>query len=105
MKASATDEPRLFRTTVRLTAAEHRHLKEQADVAGLSLSGYARSRILGHSVASKADLKVLAELRRLGGLLKHIHLETRGAYSADTADAIKAIESYVRNFRRDKNGG
>jgi hypothetical protein len=44
---------------------------------------------------------VLAELRRLGGLLKHVHLETRGAYSQDTANAIRALESYARALERD----
>jgi hypothetical protein len=47
-------------------------------------------------VASKADLAVLAELRRLGGLLKHIHNETRGAYSALTAQAIRDLSAYAR---------
>jgi hypothetical protein len=47
-------------------------------------------------VASKADLAVFGELRRLGGLLKHIHNETRGAYSSLTAQAIKDLSAYAR---------
>jgi hypothetical protein len=39
---------------------------------------------------------VLSEVRRLGGLLKHVHNETRGAYSALTAQAIKDLSAYVR---------
>jgi hypothetical protein len=45
-------------------------------------------------------MNVLAELRRLGGLLKHIHLETRGIYSELTANAIRALESYSRTLER-----
>jgi hypothetical protein len=65
-------------------------------VCGLSLAAFARKRRIGARVASKADLAVLAELRRLGGLLKHIHNETRGAYSALTTQAIKDLSAYVR---------
>jgi phosphate uptake regulator len=68
----------------------------ELEVCGLNISALARSRILGIRVASKADLAVLAELRRLGGLLKHVHNETRGAYSALTAQAIKDLSAYVR---------
>jgi cytochrome c553 len=32
----------------------------------------------------------------LGGLLKHVHNETRGAYSALTAQAIRDLSAYVR---------
>jgi hypothetical protein len=47
-------------------------------------------------VASKADLAVLAELRRLDGLLKHVHNETHGTYSALTAQTIRDLSAYVR---------
>jgi hypothetical protein len=47
-------------------------------------------------VASKADLAVLGELRRLGGLLKHVHNESHGAYSTITAQAIKDLSAYAR---------
>ena len=48
----------------------------------------------------KTDLRVLAELRRLGGLLKHIHNETRGMYSARTAEAIGALTACARELER-----
>jgi hypothetical protein len=48
-------------------------------------------------------LAVLAELRRLGGLLKHVHLETRGTYSELTANAIRALEAYARELERSHN--
>lgn len=96
---------REIRVTIRFLHDEHKELQGQADIASLSLSEYVRRRVFGKKVASKVDLKVLAELRRLGGLLKHIHLETRGAYSQDTAAAIQAIEAYVRLLCRDKRVG
>jgi hypothetical protein len=83
------------RVGVRLNAEERKEIWAQADVSGISVSEFIRRRILGKPVASKADLRILAELRRLGGLLKHIHLETLGAYSHDTARAIRALERYA----------
>ena len=91
-----TERP--YRITVRFSNDEQKELREQADVAVLSVSEYVRRRILGKHVVSKTDLKLLAELRRIGGLLKHIHLETRGAYSELTAEALSEVIRFVRNF-------
>jgi hypothetical protein len=80
----------------------------QAEISHLTVSEYIRRRVLGKRVVPQADVAVLAELRRLGGLLKHVHLETRGTYSELTADAIRAIENYGKALERshkEKNGG
>lgn len=60
---------------IRLTPEERTFLAEQARLAGLTLSAYGRRRLLGHVVMAQADRAAIAELRRLGGLLKHIALE------------------------------
>jgi len=91
-------EQRKAITTVRLTEAEREFLASEADVCGLSVSSLIRSRSLGKRVTSKADLRVLAELRRLGGLLKHIHNETKGAYSALTSNCLKEIAAYIHDM-------
>ena len=45
---------------------------EQAEIAGLSLSEYMRRRFFGgRPLVAHADLSTVAELRRIGGLLKH----------------------------------
>jgi hypothetical protein len=80
----------------RITEAEYAAIADELTVSGLTLSALTRKRLLGQRVASNADLAVLAELRRLGGLLKHVHNETRGAYSALTAQAIKDLSAYAR---------
>jgi hypothetical protein len=80
-------------------------MKEQAEVSRLTLSEYVRRRALGKRIVPKTDLSVLAELRRLGGLLKHIHLETQGTYSELTADAIRSLEAYGRELRRNEREG
>lgn len=88
------------RIYARLTVDEYADLKEQADASALSLSEYVRRRVFGRRVVPKTDLRVLAELRRLGGLLKNIHNETRGAYSDLTAEAIQALTAYARSLER-----
>jgi hypothetical protein len=94
---------RTVKTTVRLTEAEREFLASEADVCGLSVSSLILGRSLGKRVTSKADLRVLAELRRLGGLMKHLHNETKGAYSALTSDCLREIAAYIRNLNAELN--
>jgi ribosomal protein S25 len=82
----------------RLLESEYAQISDDIAVCGLTVSSLARKRLLGVSVASRADLAVLSELRRLGGLLKHIHNETRGIYSSLTAQAIKDLSAYAREL-------
>ena len=99
---------RNVRIGLRVSEEEHREMKEQAEVSHLTMSEYIRRRVLGRRVIPQADLAVLAELRRLGGLLKHVHNETRGTYSELTADAIRSLEAYARKMERshdERNGG
>ena len=88
------------RIYARLTDQEYADVSEQADAAALSLSEYLRRRLFGRRVVPKTDLQVLSELRRLGGLLKHVHNETRGTYSEKTAEAIGALTAYARELER-----
>ena len=91
-----TQIERNLRLGLRVSKEERLEIAEQAKISHLTLSEYIRRRVLGKRVASQADLAVLAELRRLGGLLKHVHNETRGAYRDLTAQAIKDLSAYVR---------
>jgi len=79
----------------RLSEFEYAQILDEISVCGLTVSSYARKRLLGIRVASRADLAVLSELRRLGGLLKHIHNVTRGQYSLLTAQAIMDLSAYA----------
>ena len=87
---------------VRLTESEKARLVENADHAGLSLSEYVRRRLFGRRVLAQTDAVMVRELRRLGGLLKHIHNETRGRYSRDTADALRTLKAYMETLSRDR---
>jgi hypothetical protein len=93
-----TQIERNLRLGVRVSKEERLEVAEQAEISHLTVSEYIRRRVLGKRVVSKADLAVLAELRRLGGLLKHVHNESRGAYHDLTAQAIKDLSAYVRTL-------
>ena len=95
------NEKRTIKLSLRVTEQEHKFLTKDADLCAVSVSSLLRQRGLNKRVAAKTDLRVLAELRRIGGLLKHIHNETKGAYSAKTAEAIREITRYVRQMNED----
>lgn len=90
---------------VRLTSTEKGLLKEDADLAGLSMSELVRRRYFGRPIIAEADAVMLKELRRIGGLLKHIHNESGGAYSKDTAGALAVLKGYMEKLSRDRQEG
>ena len=85
---------------VRLTSAEKARLRDDADLAGVSVSELVRRRYFGKPIVANADAVMLKELRRLGGLAKHLHQESRGAYSKETAAALIAIRDYIEKLSR-----
>ncbi|MDL2263066.1 MobB mobilization protein [Synergistaceae bacterium OttesenSCG-928-I11] len=94
-------EKRTIRISFRVTEEEQTFLADEADLCGLSVSSFLRQRGLGKRVSAKTDLRVLSELRRIGGLLKHIHNESKGAYSAKTSKAIDEISNYVHKMNEE----
>lgn len=84
--------------SLRLTASEKARLKEDADLAGLSVSELVRRRYFGRPIVANADAIMIKELRRLGGLLKHVHVESEGAYSRETAEALLSVKTYIEKM-------
>ena len=63
--------PRLRRRTLRLSDYEDLRLKDQAAVAGLSVSEYMRQLFYGTSpILAHTDMRMIRELCRQGGLIK-----------------------------------
>ena len=71
-KKEPRPEERRHRKTFRFTDYENAYLVEQSGVAGVSISEYGRRRIFGgRPLVAHADLMVVRELRRVGGLFKN----------------------------------
>jgi hypothetical protein len=87
---------------VRLTKAEKARLQEDADLAALTMSELVRRRYFGRPILASADQAMIRELRRLGGLLKHLHNESGGAYHRDTAAALTAVKTYIERLSHDR---
>jgi hypothetical protein len=85
----------------RLTAAEKQRLREEAALAGLSVGALVRRRAFGRTVIAQADLTMIGELRRLGGLMKLVHNQSGGAYSGETYEALQQIKGAITRLAKD----
>ena len=83
---------------VRLTTAEKARLLEDAAIAGLTISALSRRRMLGRRVVANIDAAMIRELRRLGGLLKHLHVQSAGAHSEQTSNALRTVQAAIERL-------
>ena len=93
------------RLTVRFRPEELSELSKQAEVSGLSVSELIRRRTLGKHIASITDLKMLLELRRIGGLLKHLFNETNGLYRQRTSALLDELHAVAVRIGRKREEG
>jgi hypothetical protein len=87
---------------VRLTSSEKAKLKEDADLAAISMSALVRRRYFGRPIITNANAVMIKELRRLGGLLKHIHNQSGGTYSQQTATTLARVTAYIERLSGDR---
>lgn len=83
------------RVDVRVAPGEKQLLRAIAQRAGLAVSELVRLRALGRPVVCRTDATTIRELRRLGGLLKKVHIDSNGAYSQQTAAALAALQAEI----------
>ena len=83
---------------VRLTPDEKARLRDDAELASLSVSELVRRRYFGRPIVANADMVMVRELRRIGGLLKHIHNTTEGVYSRETSQALMEITGQIKKL-------
>ena len=81
------------RLTVRFRPGELEELLNQAEISGLNISELVRRRALEKRVAAVTDLKMLSELRRIGGLIKHLFNETNGLYRHKTSALLDELQA------------
>jgi hypothetical protein len=92
------------RLTVRFRPEEMAELSGQADMCGLSVSELVRRRSLHRRVVPAADLKMISELRRIGGLMKLSFSETGGIYSGKTAAILDELRSAIIRVGNEEGG-
>jgi len=63
--------------SVRVTDRDRDAIAEKAASSGLGIAEYVRRCALGRQTPSRLDAQVIAELRRLGGLQKHLYNDDR----------------------------
>ncbi len=85
---------------LRLTKQEKAHIREDAKVAGLSMSELGRRRLFGRRIVARVDTTMINEALRLGGLLKHIHTESKGAYQEATEKAVIEIQHFIKSLSK-----
>ena len=83
------------RLDVRVAPVEKEQLRRIAADAGLAVAELVRARALARPVVSRVDATAIRELRRLGGLLKKVHVDSGGAYSKETASALAALRAAI----------
>src|ERR1700750_584614 len=86
--------------TVRLHPHEKERLQADSSLAGVSMGELVRRQYFNRPILANADQKMIKELRRLGGLLKHVFVQSGGLYSADTANAIFAVKTYIEKLSK-----
>jgi len=87
---------------VRVTKTEKARLQEDAELAAMSMSELVRRRYFGRPILASADQAMIRELRRLGGLLKHLHNETGGVLHRETAGVLAALKAYIERLSHDR---
>ena len=90
----------------RLSEEENQRIREQAISLNLTVSEFVRRCLFDKKAmpAPESDIRRITELKQLGRTLKQTLLEsTKGTYSQDVADAIKAISDYAREQMEDLN--
>ena len=90
------------RIGVRVTPGEKTRLQEDAAWASLSVSELVRRRYFGRPIIVRADQAMARELRRLGGLLRHMYDESSGEQRQQTADVLRAIAATIERLRHDR---
>lgn len=85
-----------MKVNVRLLCTEKAKLQEDAEFAGMSMGALVRAQYFDLPIVASTDQIMIRELRRLSGLFKSIHLESDGAYSKETAEALRLVSVAIK---------
>ncbi len=94
--AKAEHERHESRIQIRLSASDLATIDEQAAKAAVTRSEFIRRRALGKRLVSRFDDQVLSEIRRLGGLQKHL----ASTYPAERENSNRLLEEIIVTLRQ-----
>ncbi len=87
---------RQHQVAVRFSDIEWARVEKRAAAADLSVTAYVRDAALVREIS--AGSQVIAELRRLGGLQKHLFTESHGVGSTEYAKVLVAITDAIERI-------
>ncbi len=88
------------RLALRLPDREKELIRDEASLAGLGMSELVRARYFGRPIMASVDLNMIKQLRKVTGLLKHIHTSSDGAYSEQTANMLSEVKAFLVQIQR-----
>lgn len=98
-KKSGTEERKAVKAyPVRFTPEQYEAVTEKANDCGLSLAEYIRRCALGRQTRSKIDSQIINELRKLGGLQKHLFNEEGGRHGDEYAAVLRVITATIQRI-------
>jgi len=80
---------------VRVTPEDYDELRSRALDTGTTVPEYLRACGMGRTTRSAVDSQLINELRRLGGLQKHLFKEGEGQLSKEYSEVLVAIQSAI----------
>jgi hypothetical protein len=88
-----------MRLQIRMSPDERDLISKKAGACALSMGEYLRRCALHRPVSTRADLEVLGELRRQGGLIKHLALTDR-QHAYEYRVTLNLIQETIRGLSR-----
>ncbi|MBC8950094.1 plasmid mobilization protein MobA [Xenorhabdus sp. TS4] len=84
-----------FLPCIRCFPEEKEVVKKKAEAAGLSIGAFMLRSALGRRMEAKCDTELIMELRRLGGLQKHLFKEGGGVLSKEYSEVLVSIQKAI----------
>jgi hypothetical protein len=85
---------------IRSFEEEEALVREKADDCGMSVGQFMLSAALKRQTRSKIDSHVINELRRLGGLQKHLFTEGSSVLSKEYANVLVELTEAIKRIGR-----
>jgi len=83
---------------LRCFPGEGTEIQARAQDAGLTTSEFLRCSALSRRIRNQTDRNVVNELRRLGGLQKHLFTESGGIFNEEYAAVLDEIKAAIKRL-------